>query len=89
MRILEACEKFVRHCESIRNLSAHTVRAYRLDLARFTACTGEQLPVSACDEATLHRYVARLFAEFDLHPASTLRTWHRSDRSFAGSRTGV
>lgn len=57
VRIAEACEVFIRHCGSVRKLSEHTTRAYRLDLKRVARFAGVRTRVASCDRATLQRYV--------------------------------
>ena len=54
----QAVEKFIHYIESVRQLSAHTVAAYRRDLRTLTQGIGEQDPttVTAID---LHRLLAQ------------------------------
>lgn len=73
MRIAEACETFIRHCGSVRKLSEHTTRAYRLDLNRFVCFSGPDSVVTSCDRTTLQRYVEYLFTEHHLKETSTKR----------------
>lgn len=73
MRIAEACDVFIRHCGSVRKLSEHTTRAYRLDLNRFAHFAGVHTTVASCDRATLQRYVEHLFNEHQLKEASAKR----------------
>jgi site-specific recombinase XerD len=69
----DAASAFLRHCQSIRKLSAHTVRAYELDLARFSEFLGRRAPVAACDRNVLHDYVRHLFEVRSLKEASVKR----------------
>lgn len=73
MRIAEACEIFLRHCGSVRKLSEHTTRAYRLDLNRFVRFAGANSGVASCERATLQRYVEYLFTEHHLKETSAKR----------------
>jgi site-specific recombinase XerD len=73
MELGEASEAFVRYCESVRKLSAHTVRAYRLDLQHLASFVGVRADVSACSRSTLHGYVEHLFTVVQLKEASVRR----------------
>jgi len=73
VRIAEACEIFIRHCGGVRKLSEHTIRAYRLDLNRFTRFAGARSSVASYDRATLQRYVEHLFTEHHLKETSAKR----------------
>jgi integrase/recombinase XerD len=73
MRIRAACEAFLRYCESVRKLSQHTVRAYRLDLCRFARFAGARTAVTECDRSTLNAYVEELFATYHLRETSAKR----------------
>lgn len=61
VKFQSAAEAFVQQCQSVRKLSPHTVRAYRLDLDRFSQFAGECALVSACDRTVIHGYVQHLF----------------------------
>lgn len=73
MQFREAASAFIRHCQSIRKLSPHTVRAYELDLARFTQFLGKRATVASCDRAVIHNYVRHLFDVRALKEASVKR----------------
>lgn len=73
MLFRDAASAFIRHCRSIRKLSAHTVRAYELDLARFTEFLGRRAQLAACDRAKLHEYVRHLFEVRALKESSVKR----------------
>ncbi|MGK2856841.1 MAG: tyrosine-type recombinase/integrase [Thermoanaerobaculia bacterium] len=83
MKLTEAKDAFLTYCESIRKLSHHTIRAYRLDLKRFVGFAGDELPTLACDKALLQNYVKFLFDVRSLSEASahrhvaTLRSFFR------------
>jgi integrase/recombinase XerD len=69
----EAATAFIRHCQSIRKLSPHTVRAYELDLARFSQFLGKRAAVAACDRTVIHNYVRHLFDVRALKESSVKR----------------
>jgi len=69
----DAASAFIRHCSSIRKLSPHTIRAYELDLARFSQFVGRRGQVGACDKNTIHNYVRYLFDDRALKEASVKR----------------
>ena len=46
MLFRDAASSFIRHCQSIRKLSLHTIRAYALDLARFSQFLGKRAAVA-------------------------------------------
>lgn len=73
MLFRDAASAFLRHCQSIRKLSAHTIRAYELDLARFSQFLGRRAAVSACDKARIHSYVQHLFDVRSLKESSVKR----------------
>jgi site-specific recombinase XerD len=69
----DAASTFIRYCRSIRKLSPHTIRAYDLDLARFSLFLGPRAAVSACDKSVIHNYVRHLFDVRSLKEASVKR----------------
>jgi integrase/recombinase XerD len=69
----DAASAFIRHCQSIRKLSPHTVRAYDLDLARFSDFLGRRAAVAACDKTVIHNYVRHLFDVRALKESSVKR----------------
>jgi site-specific recombinase XerD len=69
----DAASAFIRHCESIRKLSEHTIRAYELDLTRFTQFLGKGRAVTACDKTVIQDYVRHLFDVRALKEASVKR----------------
>ncbi|HUP63073.1 MAG TPA: tyrosine-type recombinase/integrase [Thermoanaerobaculia bacterium] len=73
MQFRDAAHAFIRHCESIRKLSPHTIRAYQLDLARFSQFFGRRAKVVACDKAVIHNYVRHLFDVRALKESSVKR----------------
>ncbi|HEX8154658.1 MAG TPA: tyrosine-type recombinase/integrase [Thermoanaerobaculia bacterium] len=73
MLFRDAATAFLRHCQSIRKLSPHTIRAYELDLQRFTQFLGRRTAVAACDKSVIHDYVRHLFDVRTLKEASVKR----------------
>lgn len=73
MLFREAASAFLRHCQSIRKLSPHTIRAYELDLARFSHFLGRRAAVTACDRNVIHDYVRHLFDVRSLKESSVKR----------------
>lgn len=73
MQLPEAVAAFIEHCASIRKLSAHTVRAYELDLRRFTQFVGSRANVAACDRDGIQRYIRHLFEDHALKESSVQR----------------
>jgi site-specific recombinase XerD len=69
----DAATQFIRHCQSIRKLSPHTVRAYELDLARFSHFLGRRAAVAICDKSVIQNYVRHLFDVRSLKEASVKR----------------
>lgn len=62
MLIFEACDKFLVYSQYTKNLSPHTVKAYRRDLATFKEITGESTPIKKYDRNEIREYVNALFA---------------------------
>lgn len=103
MRIDKACDEFLRDCANVRKLSEHTIRAYRLDLARFTRFTGPRSDVTSFDRGVLAQYVEHLFTEHHLKETSAKRhvaslrslfRWledggHVADDPFRGARVRI
>ncbi|HXI13200.1 MAG TPA: tyrosine-type recombinase/integrase [Thermoanaerobaculia bacterium] len=73
MNLDEATDKFLSHCESVRKLSHHTVRAYRLDLNRFASFAGTDQPVHTLEKTHVQDYVKFLFDVRGLGEASAHR----------------
>jgi site-specific recombinase XerD len=68
-----AASAFLRHCQSIRKLSSHTVRAYELDLARFSDFLGRRATLKSCGKSVIHDYVRHLFDARALKESSVKR----------------
>jgi len=73
MTLGEACDAFLRYCEGVRKLSAHTVRAYRLDLCGFAEFAGTITDIGTLDRAILHGYVEQMFSVSRLKETSVQR----------------
>ena len=73
MRIDHACDEFLRDCANVRKLSEHTIRAYRLDLTRFTRFVGPPANITSFDRNVLLQYVEYLFTEHHLKETSAKR----------------
>jgi integrase/recombinase XerD len=71
--IVDACEAFIQNCGSVRKLSEHTTRAYRLDLNRFVGFAGTGAEIKSCERATLQQYVEHLFTQHNLKETSAKR----------------
>jgi integrase/recombinase XerD len=73
MQFQAAASGFLRHCETIRKLSSHTIRAYELDLTRFSHFLGRRAAVASCDRTTIQNYVRHLFDVRSLKESSVKR----------------
>lgn len=73
MLFRDAATAFVSHCQSIRKLSPHTIRAYTLDLAGFSQFFGSRGAVAGCDKQVIHAYVRHLFDVRSLKESSVKR----------------
>ena len=73
MLFRDAATAFIRHCQSIRKLSPHTIRAYALDLGRFADFLGRRAAVDACEKSVIHEYVRHLFGVRSLKESSVKR----------------
>lgn len=73
MLFRDAASDFIRHCQSIRKLSPHTIRAYELDLTRFTQFLGRRAVLATCDKSVIHNYVRHLFDVRSLKESSVKR----------------
>lgn len=73
MDILKASAEFMVHCRVAKNLSAHSLRAYAIDLCEFQRFLCENLDVSAVDRSMLRSYLKYLFEERKLKESSIKR----------------
>lgn len=60
MQLQQACEAFLAHCDIEKNLSQHTLRAYRSDLENFVSFIGRRAPVVDCNKEKLRSYLVFL-----------------------------
>jgi len=73
MNLREAAERFLDHCRISKRLSAHTLRAYGVDLDEFQAFAGADRPADQIDREDLRRFARRLFDERGLKESSVKR----------------
>lgn len=71
--VAEACREFLHHCRVAKTLSAHTLRAYAIDLAEFRGFVGDDAAVEACDRAQLRGYLGHLLDIRGLKESSVKR----------------
>lgn len=60
MTVAEACRAFLTQCRT-KNLSLHSLRAYRVDLDEFTAFAGGDRALQDIDRGLLRQYIRHLF----------------------------
>ncbi|GAB6042679.1 tyrosine-type recombinase/integrase [Endothiovibrio diazotrophicus] len=73
MNIRKACDLFLDYCRSSKNLSAHTLRAYEIDLNDFQRFVGARKGVTAIDKALLRNYLGHLKEEKGFKPTTIKR----------------
>jgi len=73
MKINKACELFLDYCRTAKNLSAHTHRAYQIDLADFLAYAGPHKDLAEIDKLTIRAFLGHLMEERGLKPATAKR----------------
>lgn len=73
MKITSASEEFLNHCRVGKNLSDHTLRAYRIDLNEFSAFCSKTTTISECDRHLLRNYLTHLFDKKNLKETSIKR----------------
>ncbi|MCC2608096.1 tyrosine-type recombinase/integrase [Planctobacterium marinum] len=66
------CSQFLKVCEKQKNLSAHTLKAYEIDLAQFKACIGSNALTIAIGKEQIKRFHIWLI-ELELSPTSIKR----------------
>ena len=66
------CAEFLVHCRVRRNLSPHTLRAYRCDLEQFCQFMAGQ-PLEACDRDAIGRFHHGLASDPSYRPATVRR----------------
>jgi len=73
MDIETACGKFIDHCQSSKNLSSHTLRAYKVDLKDFGSFCGATKALNLCDKAIIRSYLGHLQEERQLKSTTVKR----------------
>lgn len=73
MKIATACEEFLTHCRVGKNLSEHSLRAYRIDLNEFTGFCTKDTNIGDCDRHLLRNYLTHLFDKKKLKETSIKR----------------
>lgn len=73
MNVARACADFLAHCRVAKNLSAHSLRAYGIDLKEFEGFAGPGIEVAAVDRQLLRRYLSHLFETRGLKETSVKR----------------
>jgi len=86
--ISTAIKQHLSHCQHIKNLSDHTLRAYTIDLNEFQRFVGVKKHLQSCHRECLRNYVQYLFEERKLKETSVKRriaclksmfSWFESD----------
>ncbi len=72
MNLTTASIQFLKHCQYGKNLSAHTLRAYEIDLKEFNTFAGA-ITLEQCTKHTIKDYLAYLFDERKLKETSIKR----------------
>ena len=73
MNIRKACDLFLDYCRSSKNLSAHTLRAYEIDLNDFQRFIGPRKGVGGIDKSLLRNYLGHLKEEKGFKPTTIKR----------------
>ncbi|MEI7606125.1 MAG: tyrosine-type recombinase/integrase [Rhodospirillaceae bacterium] len=73
MNVQQACDEFLTHCRVSKNLSAHTLRAYAIDLQEFRNFAGDGTPVADIDRQRLRGFLRYLFDDRKLKETSVKR----------------
>jgi len=73
MIVQKACEDFLNHCRTTKNLSANTLRAYAVDLEEFQQFVGPEQTVMDVDRHQLKAYLQFLFEKRKLKETSVKR----------------
>jgi integrase/recombinase XerD len=60
MQLRQVCNAFWALCEIEKNLTDHTLRAYRGDLEDFTNFAGAESALNECDKIKLRAYLVHL-----------------------------
>ncbi|KAA0678344.1 tyrosine-type recombinase/integrase [Azospirillum brasilense] len=73
MNVARACVDFLAHCRVAKNLSAHSLRAYGIDLKEFERFVSPESDIAAIDRQQLRRYLSHLFETRRLKETSVKR----------------
>ena len=73
MNVARACADFLAHCRVAKSLSAHSLRAYAIDLKEFERFVTPDAEVSAIDRQHLRRYLSHLIDTRRLKETSVKR----------------
>lgn len=73
MIVCDACKGFLRHCQSVINLSDHTVRAYRSDLKDIEKHFAPRKNMASIKREDLREYIRYLREQLHLKEASIKR----------------
>lgn len=73
MNVARACADFLAHCRVAKNLSAHSLRAYAIDLKEFERFVAPGADIAAVDRQQLRRYLEHLFDMRRLKESSVKR----------------
>jgi len=60
MNITKASDLFINYCRAGKNLSAHTLKAYQVDLKNFIQYLGPKYQIGDCDKYKIREFVAFL-----------------------------
>lgn len=73
MNLSKAIPRFLAHCQHVKKLSAHTLKAYAIDLNEFVQFTGARKHLKNCDRECIRNYVHYLFEDRRLKESSVKR----------------
>ena len=73
MLISKACKIYLNYCQSVKQLSSHTIRAYRADLSDFEKFIGGNTNTGDCDKYCMRHYLEFLYEKRHLKATSIKR----------------
>ena len=73
MNLKKACDLFINYCQAGKNLSAHTLKAYQVDLKYFKKYLGPESEIGECDKYKIREFVAYLKEEKKLKESTIKR----------------
>lgn len=71
--LVRACDRFLERARFSKGLSAHSLRAYAIDLRQFCAFAGAETPVEEVDRDLLERFLRHLLEDRRLLSSSVKR----------------